>query len=334
MWVCLFLGAFLLPLSVTAQTQLKNPEEHKSKPTKPFINRWAFKTNALEWLLTIPNFGFEFDLSSSEYNRSSIGLTAKYNWHTSQKHVSYNVFDVLDIRPEYRYYFRTLNNKEKKGDSKMPTVKYLGAYVDYGQYSFKLSRNGIQGRTVGLGVSYGYCLPIHQYKKGALDLDLGFSVGVQVTDLDVYKTDLENNCYAEVANKSKSWHFTPFPVVSELRVAFSWRAVSVRDRYVGSDPKKQQIRFAEADIEVSFDGIRQRFEAGVSAKQRMEFDQNPEAYRQAYAEYVNSTSDTLKKNIEGYNVGKAALNSFKRKIDALKRQALKEFDSSLKHSHN
>lgn len=332
-WVCIFFWAFLLPVSVAAQTRLEYSDVHKSKSAKPFINRWAFKTNALEWLLTIPNFGFEFDLTSSEYNRSSIGLTAKYNWHTTQKHVSYNVFDILDIRPEYRYYFRTLNNREKKGDSVLPTVKYLGAYVDYGQYSFKLSRNGIQGRTVGLGVSYGYCLPIHQYKKGALDLDLGFSVGVQVTDMDVYKTDIENNCYAEVANSSKGWHFTPFPVVSELRVSLSWRAVSVRDRYVGIDPKKQQIRLAEADIEMSFDGIREKFEAGISSRERMEYDNDPKLYRQAYIKYVINTANDLELNLKGYNVSTSTYNSFVRKINALERKALKEFDNSSKHSH-
>lgn len=33
-----------------------------------FGDRWAFKTNAFEWFLTIPNFQVEFDLSPSEYS--------------------------------------------------------------------------------------------------------------------------------------------------------------------------------------------------------------------------------------------------------------------------
>ena len=87
------------------------------------LDRFAFKTNALEWLITIPNFGVEFDLQDSEYNNMTVGLTAKYNWNTTHNFDSWSqelnpgppaVFNILDIRPEFRYYYRTVKATSKK----------------------------------------------------------------------------------------------------------------------------------------------------------------------------------------------------------------------------
>ena len=38
------------------------------------LDRWAFRINALELLCTVPNINIEFDLSSSPFNRWSLGL--------------------------------------------------------------------------------------------------------------------------------------------------------------------------------------------------------------------------------------------------------------------
>ncbi len=37
------------------------------KPHTSFFKRFSISTNALEWLLTVPNLGIEFDLSGGEY---------------------------------------------------------------------------------------------------------------------------------------------------------------------------------------------------------------------------------------------------------------------------
>lgn len=84
----------------------------------------SFKTNALEWLLTIPNFSLEFDLAPQDTlnrvaSRMSLTLTGKYNWNTSHTYsivtgdnqVSYGhappmVFNLWEARTEYRYYWR------------------------------------------------------------------------------------------------------------------------------------------------------------------------------------------------------------------------------------
>ena len=59
------------------------------------IDRFAFKTNAFEWLITVPNFGVEFDLKNSEYNNMTVGLTAKYNWNTLHKYDNWSA----DLNP-------------------------------------------------------------------------------------------------------------------------------------------------------------------------------------------------------------------------------------------
>ena len=211
-----------------------------------FLDRFAFKTNALEWLITIPNFGVEFDLLDSEYNNMTVGLTAKYNWNTTHNFDSWSqefnpgppvVFNILDIRPEFRYYYRTVKASSKKKNADKFNIErflkekknarpwrahYVGAYVNYGNYALKFGQRGYQGDVFGLGASAGYALPMYEYKKGFIDVELGFSVGLQLAVKDVFVHNPDGFVYMKVTSESKGLHMTPFPVVSEMRVAFAW----------------------------------------------------------------------------------------------------------------
>lgn len=321
--------ALLLP-SAGLYAQEVQLHQEKKEAAKPFINRWAFKTNILEWCLTVPNVGFEFDLSSSDYNRSTIGLSAKYNWNTYHRHVPVFVFDMLDVRPEYRYYFRKLGKGSQEGDKKLRNVKYIGAYADYAQYSFKL-RTGMQGQTVGAGVSFGWMLPVFQFRKGALDLDLGFSAGIQVTEYDAFTRDVPNNCYVKLTNGSKAWHLTKFPVVSELRVALAWRSESVRHKFIKTDPMLKTISLAESDVEMYFAGIRTSFDEGLSDEMRKSYASDPSAYKTAFVDYVEKTAETADEYVKtGYVLSKSAYVSVKKKIKSMKRDSIREFDRSMK----
>lgn len=328
--VCMLLALLLPYIETSAQVMPGHDPVHKDKESgKPFINRWTFRTNVLEWCLTIPNIGLEFALSSSDYNRSIIGLTAKYNWNTYSRHVPTIVFDMLDIRPEYRYYFRTFGQNSMRKNSKLRNVKYLGAYADYAQYAFKL-RSGIQGQTIGMGVSYGYAFPMYQFRKGALDLDIGISLGIQMTEYDSFRRDVENNCYVKVASGSRNWHFTPVPVVSELRVALAWRQESVRNKYIKEDPMLRQVRLAEADAEMAFADIRTSFDSGLSKEVRESYSSDASAYRDGFVAYVAETAGTTAENVRGYNLSRTAYASVVKKIRSLERKAVKEFDRSQK----
>ena len=63
------------PGSIAAQEKVPDTEYAGKE-------RWAYKTNALEWLLTIPNFGVEYDLSKSVYNRMTIGAITQPRWYS------------------------------------------------------------------------------------------------------------------------------------------------------------------------------------------------------------------------------------------------------------
>jgi len=270
-YLCAFLAVFFFipaKASVFADTlRVKESDASVSIVNGRLIDRFAFKTNALEWLLTIPNFGVEFDLKDSEYNDMTVGLTAKYNWNTYHKYAPPVVFNILDIRPEFRYWYRTMKSDSgssgKKGWSidrilkarKNPRVwraHFVGAYVNYANYTMKFSKEGYQGQVVGLGATAGYALPMYEYKKGGIDVELGFSVGLQMATKDVFVHNPEGYYYSYV-KKDERMGFTPFPVVSELKVAFVYRTKSIKDK-VKTDYDRRRIKHHYDNLVGDFTG--------------------------------------------------------------------------------
>ena len=212
----------------------------QDKEKLSFYDRLAVKTNAFDWLVTIPNVGLEFDVVRNDFQKMSLSLSARYNWNTYHSLAPATVFDMFDVRPEFRYYFRTRNRKV----SRPWWVMYAGPYVSYGTYTFKLSEKGINGFASGIGVSAGYVIPVYEYKKGAVDVELGASVGLQVCTRDVFTHNPEGYYYTKLEDSSKGLHMTPFPVISELRVAFVWRKESIRHQVkVDMDKEEREARY-------------------------------------------------------------------------------------------
>lgn len=207
----------------------------QEKTRLSFQDRWSVKTNAFEWLITVPNAGVEFDVFRNEHRKVSMSLTGKYNWYTYHTISPSTVFDMSDLRPEIRYYFRTKNTKICKPWWAM----YAGPYLSYGTYTFKLFEKGIRGCAAGAGVSLGYVLPMYEYNRGAVDVELGFSVGAQMCEKDVFKYNSEQASYIKVDGECRPLHTTPSPILSELRVAFVWRKESIRHQ-VKIDAEKAQ----------------------------------------------------------------------------------------------
>ena len=238
-----------------------NAEAQESEPP---VSRFSYKTNAFEWLMTIPNFGVEFDLGKSEFNKFTAGVSAKYNWNTYHKYVPSTVFNLFDVRSEFRYYYRTRKptpgvehhwydiNKHLR-DRKHPRpwrAHYIGLYGNYGHYGFKFSERGYQGEVAGLGFSAGYAIPLYEYKKGYIDVEMGFAVGVQWDTKDVFVRDAEHHVYNEISSRDE-FKFTPYPVVTELRVAFVWRKKSIKDK-VKDDVEKRKIQTHYEKIRYDF----------------------------------------------------------------------------------
>lgn len=204
------------------------------------LDRWAFKTNVLGWVATLPNFSVEYDLTSSPYNRMTLGIGGRYNWNSSEDFLSYTQFNLFSVTPELRYYWRAKESDGKKALKREKYANYIGVYVSAGSYTLKLSDIGRQGNHYGIGVSYGCAMPLYKYKRGALDVELGFSVGMVMADADAFMLNKEKNVYAGVPEKSKGLHLVKYPVVSELNISFVWRKSSVKHKYIKVDRVAQQ----------------------------------------------------------------------------------------------
>lgn len=348
----------------------------------PVINRFAFRTNALEWMLTIPNAGVEFDLSSSELNRMTLGVTAKYNWNTYHRYAPSSVFNLFDVRPEFRYYYRTIQRPvyryktrkhiikaatdedgavdsialgkyekewEKYNESisdrsfsgwfkdeiwtverrnpKPKRAQYLGVYADYNSFSLKFGRKGISGLAIGIGASYGYGVPLYEYNRGAVDMEFGFSVGLQVSKYDVFKHDPNGYYYTKIVPESRNFHLTPFPVISELKVAFVWRPESISGKYIKEDPQKKAYNDALADIDKSFKDMVGKFDESIAGNKK-KYSGNDSLYRADYAVFVDGIRDDYKDRTIGMDIRLEDKNKEKLRkvVDSRCRKAMKEFN--------
>lgn len=356
------------------------------------LKRFAFKTNAIDWFAVVPNFGVEYQVTDDPYKYMTVGLSAKWNWssyHGTNNKTSYQppfVYDIFDIRPEFRYYYRTIPKPKTKVDlakesrqkakDNLDSLKikiqkvtdpgrqkmyeewiasaerelafrdsvlkssrrafgewlkddvwtferknprtwrahYIGAYASYANYAFKFGERGIRGRnTFGVGVSAGYVLPLYEYDRGAIDIDLGLSVGVQMAKHDVFTHNMDGNFYTRVT-EGKTWYGTqcssnrlmPYPVVSELRVAFVWRKQSI----------KYEAKMDEATIKKKRDFekvdkmLRAELDKVMPLDYKTTFDDNNKEYlrkwrqvdtlyRDKYAEAVASQKEDMLKQVEG-----------------------------------
>ena len=139
------------------QTTQKKQAEDESLT---FKERWGFKTNAVDWLLTVPNLGVEFDLGNSVRTKRTLSANVKWNWETSQKYNPSLILNLFDGRIEWRQYFRTRQRNAlalaenpslwdklnfnvfttKRKNPRTWRAYYWGVYANAASYSFKISK--------------------------------------------------------------------------------------------------------------------------------------------------------------------------------------------------
>ncbi len=228
--IILLLGVMLFVLSseeVSAQMNNKAPSEFRG------LDRWSFKTNAVAWIATIPNVSVEYDLSPSPYNRSTLGLSARYNGITHHSNLPYANFNLLSVRPEYRYYWRYPEGKNFENIEKRDKgAYYIGLYGDAGTYNMKFSEIGYQGQHYGCGLTMGFAMPLYNFLKGMLDIEFGFSFGLAFAESDAYALSEDMNMYDHHPDKSMGLHLIPYPVVSDISISFVWRRTSIKHKYI------------------------------------------------------------------------------------------------------
>jgi len=275
--------------------------------------RLDFRTNAVDWGLTIPNFSVEFILPSvyrfseppgdhpnvkqkrdslafiaTTRSKRTVGLSFKWNWNTSHQVMPPQVFNVFDVRVEWRQYFRT-RLKDSRNLTKNPDLRtrlkervftterlnprmnrayYWGIYAHRTGYSFKFGKEGRLGTAYGAGLSLGYTVPLYGYKTGYLDFELGGSVGLLYNSYDVYTHDSESNVYTFNPAKSKSG-IVPFPVITDVRVAFVYRFMSASSKFQPSASRRFQRKSAKQNaINQAFETKKQEIRDAVAAMRK------------------------------------------------------------------
>ena len=199
--------------------------------------RLSVRSNAVDWLLLVPNIGIEYDIFPTNHNRWSVGLNLRYNWQSNHTYKPGLVYNVAEARLEVRNYYRirvfsspSVEPKKhiwervlspRRAESKHPTTTYYrGAFVAYNNYSLKLGSEGKQGNAIIGGVMWGMIKPMYQFSNGnSLDLEFAASAGVAYAKYDTYTHDRMDDCYPITATGKT----TIMPVINELRVGFVYR---------------------------------------------------------------------------------------------------------------
>lgn len=421
--VLLCVLAFSYSANAQSVGRKQNTEAEDTVGRLPFLHlkRFALKTNVFDWLLVVPNIGVEYQITDNPYKYMTVGLSAKCNWnsyHGTSSMTRYQppfVYDILDIRPEFRYYYRAIPKPKSRVDAalearqkakdnlislrkKMQEVKdpsrlnmykewvanaerelalrdsvlkasrrpfgewvkediltferedprmwrahYIGAYASYANYAFKFGPKGIRARnSFGFGATAGYVLPLYEYAKGVIDVDLGFSVGIQLAKHEVFTHNMDGNYYTKL-QEGQNWYglggssskLLPYPVVSELRVAFVWRKQSIKyEAKMDEVTIKKKREFERVDkilrgelekvMPVDYKSI---FDESNKESLR-KWKQNDTLYRAKFVEAVASQKEDMLKQVEGMTGAWEDKQVIKLRAEVDKREAemLKAFD--------
>ena len=248
--------------------QKKMADDHKLDSLS-ISDRISLRTNGVDWMMLLANFGVEFDLGKYNWSRNAIGLNVRANWNTKHTYNPGVVYNLFEVRGEFRNYWHTRKTtndlgphrhtyeKILSGRRRRPkhprTTWYRGAYLAYDDYSFLFGKEGIQGQAYTLGFQYGVIRPLYIFQSGkSVDLDFGFSAGIALTDYEKYSHDSQTSAYTTIPNSKTGLKFVPFPILTEARVGLVYRVgkanvyTKYRWRY-DVDLKYQEKVLAELD---------------------------------------------------------------------------------------
>lgn len=204
-----FILVCFLSVAINANSQLI--ETRRKVDTLSLAERITVRTNMIDWTLLIPNAGVEFDILNTNWNRWTAGLNFRYNWQTDHTFSSGLVYDVKEIRLEFRNYWRTRelsdNNNVMRHDRFIDrlfscrrsrvrhplTTYYRGLYLACSSFSTKLGKYGKQGNALSFGFIYGIVRPLYEFGNGnTVDFEAGVSAGLAYRKYDKYVHDRED----------------------------------------------------------------------------------------------------------------------------------------------
>lgn len=251
--------ALLLSLNVNAHSVM---DDGHHVDTLSLLERVSLHTNAVDWVIGIPNLAVEFDVKARNYNRWSFMAGVRYRPAMKNTFVMPAVFNIFEVSLEGRGYWRERQatptgifrhhrmwyEKILSCRAMLPShptwVFYRGGYVTYTKYSFLLKDaiDGRQGQAIQAGFTWGFEKPLYQFSDGnSLDLDCGISGGFCMHKTDKYDIDQDNNAYG-VTERAEKWKFNPYPVLKDIHVSFVYR--------FGKYPIQKRYRWRyDADIQ-------------------------------------------------------------------------------------
>ena len=165
------------------------PQDNTDKDAaekKPFY--MAAKTNLLYDAALVPNVGLEFYLGKGW---SVCGDWMYAWWSKDAKHRYWRVYGgELEVR---KYFGRNAAEKPLQGH-------HLGVYAQGLTYDFETGGKGyLSDFGYGVGVEYGYSLPVAK----RFNIDFGLGVGYSGGKYKVY--DPEDGCYVYKETKKRRW---------------------------------------------------------------------------------------------------------------------------------
>ncbi len=236
---------FLYPTAASAQVR----DNTRRVDTLSLAERFSVRTNAVDWVVMVPNIGFEFDLGSTNYNRHAVNVNLRYRpeSHGSQRHPY--VFNLFEIAAEWRMYWSE-QRAEPNGYLKRHThwwdklfscrrmapkhpnwVWYRGLFVSYADYNIYARRwDGRDGELVMAGITWGFVKPFVEFQNGnSIDMELGLSGGVgmyrhqKYVAADDFTGGQYNYMFQTVSTTKPQWKMIPFPVPRDLHIAVVYR---------------------------------------------------------------------------------------------------------------
>lgn len=130
---------------------------------------------------------------------------------------------------------------------------YAGLWAGTDNWSISFNGNGIQGKGIGLGLVFGYTLPLlpQSYpREGSFDLDLGLSVGWKAVKYDAYVYEEQTQHYVyDYVNSCTTLKIVPYPIIQDLHVSLVWRFRGIKSKVdkslIDEYEKKWVVRYID-----------------------------------------------------------------------------------------
>lgn len=127
-------------------------------------NNLSLRANLLRWATTTPDIGIEWKINPL-FGIQINGSWGPWKWDNKNRH-----YALWEISPEVRYYIKKNKNA------------YIGVIYKIGEFNYKLSETGTQGKIMGGGITGGYKLKLND----VLSLDFSLGLGYLYTDYEKY----------------------------------------------------------------------------------------------------------------------------------------------------